>query len=118
MIKLGHGARVFLPLTDDPDKGGGPVRRSPFALVPAHYSQQVRKSPHAVVFSPASGYDPPDYSRLAFLPDGRLQPRSEFPAVTSFAGAGPDKRLLGAALLIGGLGAVVVAGAVAAIASR
>lgn len=82
---------VVLPIPDSPNSPGGPIRRGTGALIPIHYDTRVLETPHNVVPNVEPGVNWAMrnrlYNDLAFLPDGRLVPRSTFPATTDFNGA-------------------------------
>jgi hypothetical protein len=86
-------AIVREPEDNDPDHGGGPIRRSGFAVVPAAenlpgYPLMVKRTPHPVVNDAESGgarY--PWLTKMKFLPDGRIVRQD---ALSGFAGFGAD----------------------------
>ena len=85
---------VLLPIPDSPTNPGGPIRRGTGALIPINYNTKVLETPSAGVFEPEPGinWDMRNrlYNDLAFLPDGRLVPRSTFPPTTNFNGTFGD----------------------------
>lgn len=95
------GAIAFLPIPNNPASQGGPTRRDSNggAFVISPTVTQVRTAP-AGVPDPWPGAGPPPRQDVAFLPDGRLVPKSSFPAGT-FQGAlgatddDPDSALRG-----------------------
>lgn len=85
-------ALVTVSIPKSPNNPGGPIRRGTGVVVPAHFNRNVYRTPFARNYIPASGVNPSlqeELDRSAFLPDGRLVPRTDrtsFPAGT-FAGA-------------------------------
>lgn len=73
---LGYGAQVRVPPDNNPDSGGGPLRRSPFRLVPANEVVMVSRTPFPGTPDPESGWarDPYFDEPKKFLPDGRIVP--------------------------------------------
>ncbi len=70
---FGYGARVFQPIETDPNRGGGPIRRTPLVAVRAHAGRFVQRSPHKMIPDPGR-IDEPQLLTEKFLPDGRLVP--------------------------------------------
>jgi hypothetical protein len=93
-------AIVREPEDNDPNHGGGPIRRSGFAVVPAAenlpgYPLMVKRTPHPVVNDAESGgarY--PWLTKMKFLPDGRIVRQD---ALSGFAGFGADPAAAAAA---------------------
>jgi hypothetical protein len=75
-------ATVRSPINNDPDTGGGPIRRSPLVVarsgdgMPPHgWPQMVLRTPHGVVPDEESGGAAyPWEEKMKFLPDGRMVP--------------------------------------------
>ena len=76
--QLGAGYAIVPVLpNDNPDEGGGPIRRSPLLVLPAHAGNTVHRTPHNVVREAEAGAAwPGDLTKMMFLPDGRLVPAS------------------------------------------
>lgn len=90
---LGAGyALVPVAPEDNPNAGGGPIRRAPGSnVVYAHAGNTVYRTPHNVVREAEPGASwPTDLSTtMMFLPDGRLVPQTSA-VVDMFRGAGPE----------------------------
>lgn len=68
-----QGARAYEPIDDNPDSGGGPIRRSPLDVVRIDAGNFVQRSPHPMIPDPGR-QDEPQLLTQKFLPDGRLVP--------------------------------------------
>lgn len=83
MVSLSN-ATVYYPIDNDPDHGGGPIRRaggiverSGDGMPPHGWPQMVSRTPHAVVPDAEPGGAGYEWlTRMKFLPDGRLVPAS------------------------------------------
>jgi hypothetical protein len=78
-------ATVYQPPDDNPDHGGGPIRRSPHVTVRNdEMVSWVLRTPHGVVREHSPGGVSRYVRDKKFLPDGRLVPRSALgsPATT------------------------------------
>ena len=101
-------ATVFYPPENNPNVGGGPIRRASGALVysgdgmpPNGTPDMVLRTPHAVVYdTEAGGATWPGLDKMMFLPDGRLVPQTAMHGVPNFVGNAPPIVL---ALVLGGL---------------
>lgn len=88
-------ALVTVPLPTSPNNPGGPIRRGTGLVVQAHFNRNVYRTPFAQNYIPASGVNPSLQNvldRSAFLPDGRLVPRTDrtsFPPGTFSGAAAP-----------------------------
>lgn len=72
---LGTGyAMVRVPEDNDPNHGGGPIRKASGVAFSARAWDVVRRTPHAVVYEnePGAAWTPPLATTKMFLPDGRL----------------------------------------------
>jgi hypothetical protein len=136
---LGAGyALVPVAPDDNPDHGGGPIRKSPNNALPAHAGNYVYRTPHLVVREAEAGANwPYDLTQQMFLPDGRLVPakpyafdmmngaepvvvrmpgaaasalRTLVPAVAMFAGAGVGYKTASKHQAWGAIGGAVVGG--------
>lgn len=92
---LGSGyALVPVPPDDNPDHGGGPIRKSPNNALPAHAGNLIHRSPLLVVREAEAGANwPGDLSKMMFLPDGRIVPAKPY-AYSMFAGAGETVQVI------------------------
>lgn len=90
---LGSGhALVYVAPNDNPNQGGGPIRRAPGSnVVYAHAGNYVSRTPHLVVREAEPGANWPDSlaETMMFLPDGRLVPQTSA-VIDMFRGAGPE----------------------------
>ena len=93
---LGAGYAI-VPVPPVPDwnvsSGGGPIRRSSQASVPAHAGNWVHRTPLLVVREAEAGATyPEDLSKKMFLPDGRLVPAAAYAyqQIDAMAFAGAD----------------------------
>jgi hypothetical protein len=72
---LGTGyAMVRVSEDNNPNHGGGPIRKASGVAFPARAWDVVRRTPHAVVYEnePGAAWTPPLATTKMFLPDGRL----------------------------------------------
>ena len=78
--QLGAGyALVTVPPNNNPDTGGGPIRKSPLVALPAHAGNTIYRTPHLVVREAEPGANwPGDLTKMMFLPDGRLVPAKPY----------------------------------------
>lgn len=73
------GAMVVVPPDDNPDHGGGPIRKSPLLVARAHAGNTVYRTPNTNVREAEPGANwPQDLSQFMFLPDGRLVPAQPY----------------------------------------
>lgn len=109
---LGYGARVYYPPEDNPNEGGGPIRRSPLVtthsgdgMQPHGYPQMVLRTPHNVVYDtePGGAFLPELWS-MKFLPDGRVVPAGALGA----AGGGGETLAALTAIALGGAAGVAL----------
>lgn len=104
---LGAGyALVHVGPDDNPNSGGGPIRRAPGSnVVYAHAGTDVLRTPHAVVREAEPGANWPEHlaTTRMFLPDGRLVPQTSA-VVDMFRGASP---MMMPAERVGGLASTV-----------
>lgn len=109
-LGAGH-ALVYVAPDDNPNSGGGPIRRAPGSnVVYAHAGSRVERSPLLVVneAEPGAGW-PEDLSATRmFLPDGRLVPQTSA-VVDMFRGAGEPATVVYARPPVTGLRALVPA---------
>jgi hypothetical protein len=94
-MHFGYGAQVRVSPDNNPDSGGGPLRRSPFRLVPADETVMVSRTPFPGAPDPESGWarDPYFDEPRKFLPDGRLVPAGALGAIETYAGEFAGKNL-------------------------
>jgi len=73
MLSLGEGAQVYYPIENNPNAGGGPIRRTPLVAERIHAVTMVRRTPHQFAWDaePGGAYEPQLW-RDKFLPDGRI----------------------------------------------
>jgi hypothetical protein len=133
IISLGAGyPLVPVPYPDDnPDHGGGPIRKSPNNALPAHAGNMVYRTLLLVTREAEAGSRwPGDLSKMMFLPDGRLVPAKPYafdmfngagesssgflhtlvPALSMFAGAGAGYKLSSKHRALSTFGGAVVGG--------
>lgn len=106
---LGYGARVFQEITNNPNAGGGPIRRSPLlAFRTRNDGDMVWRTPHAVVpdAEPGGAAEPQLWTEK-FLPDGRLVPQDALGAIGAPEGLSYKTRVLLYVLTMGAVGAGV-----------
>jgi hypothetical protein len=75
---LGEGAGIRYPVPEDydnPNEGGGPIRRTPLTAARANAGNIIYRSPHAIVpdMEPGGAFEPQLWSQK-MLPDGRIVP--------------------------------------------
>jgi hypothetical protein len=102
---LGTGyAMVRVPEDDNPNHGGGPIRKASGVAFPAHAWDVVRRTPHAVVYEnePGAAWTPPLATTKMFSADGQLVNQSAEASTMmggGFGAAAPWPAYLTAALL-------------------
>jgi len=132
-MTFGSGyALVHVGPDDNPDHGGGPIRRAPGSnVVRAHAGDIVHRAPYNVVNEAEAGSVYPGLEHMMFLPDGRLVPanasvtdmfsgaegggaastiRTLVPAVAMFSGAALGFKLASKHQAWGAIGGAVAGG--------
>lgn len=108
MIQLGYQARVAVPIEDQPDRGGGPIRRGNAQTIPSYWANEVYRSGNDWIPDAQPGADYWDawWQNKKFLPDGRVRDRAELGQIREDFKRGFGWGL-GAALAAGTAGGVV-----------